>query len=77
LREAARDVLIEPVYNREKHPFVTPPAKVATAVASRPIFSARESDGALCERGEGENLSAPLRGESLPKSVPLDRAFMA
>jgi asparagine synthase (glutamine-hydrolysing) len=28
LREATRDVLIEPVYNREKHPFVTPPAKV-------------------------------------------------
>jgi asparagine synthase (glutamine-hydrolysing) len=28
LREAARDVIIEPVYNREKHPFSTPPAKV-------------------------------------------------
>lgn len=28
LREATRDVLIESVYNREKHPFVTPPAKV-------------------------------------------------
>jgi asparagine synthase (glutamine-hydrolysing) len=28
LREATRDVLIEPVYNREKHPFSTPPAKV-------------------------------------------------
>lgn len=27
LREATRDVLIEPVYDREKHPFVTPPAK--------------------------------------------------
>lgn len=28
LREAARDVIIEPVYNREKHPFSTPPARV-------------------------------------------------
>jgi asparagine synthase (glutamine-hydrolysing) len=28
LREAARDVLIEPVYDRQKHPFATPPAKV-------------------------------------------------
>src|SRR5262245_41806734 len=28
LREAARDLLIERVYNREKHPFTTPPAKV-------------------------------------------------
>lgn len=27
LREAARDVIIEPVYNREKHPFMTPPAQ--------------------------------------------------
>ena len=27
LREATRDVLIEEVYNREKHPFTTPPAQ--------------------------------------------------
>jgi asparagine synthase (glutamine-hydrolysing) len=27
LREAARDVLIDEVYNREKHPFTTPPAQ--------------------------------------------------
>lgn len=33
LREATRDVRIEPVYNREKHPFVTPPAKVGEADA--------------------------------------------
>jgi asparagine synthase (glutamine-hydrolysing) len=26
LREAVRDVIVEPVYNREKHPFMTPPA---------------------------------------------------
>jgi len=25
LREATRDVVIDPVYNREKHPFATPP----------------------------------------------------
>lgn len=28
LREATRDVLIEPVYNRQKQPFATPPTKV-------------------------------------------------
>jgi asparagine synthase (glutamine-hydrolysing) len=28
LREAARDVLIAPVYDRQKHPFTTPPAKI-------------------------------------------------
>ena len=27
LREATRNVIIEPVYNREKHPFTTPPAQ--------------------------------------------------
>ncbi len=27
LREATRDVIIDPVYNREKHPFTTPPAQ--------------------------------------------------
>ncbi len=31
LREAIRDVVIEPVYNREKHPFTTPPSKSAHA----------------------------------------------
>jgi len=28
LREATKDVIIEPVYNREKHPFATPPPKL-------------------------------------------------
>src|SRR5215469_8834232 len=55
LREATRDVLIEPVYNRQKHPFTTPPtggavndamlAMYADVLASRlldeqPIFDA-------------------------------------
>jgi asparagine synthase (glutamine-hydrolysing) len=38
LREAARDVLIEPVYNREKHPFATPPAKVGEHDAMLELF---------------------------------------
>lgn len=28
LREASKDLIIESVYNREKHPFTTPPAKI-------------------------------------------------
>ncbi len=28
LREATKDVIIDPVYNREKHPFTTPPVKL-------------------------------------------------
>ncbi len=30
LREATRDVIIDAVYNREKHPFTSPPARVST-----------------------------------------------
>jgi asparagine synthase (glutamine-hydrolysing) len=38
LREATRDVLIEPVYNRAKHPFTTPPAKVGQNDAMLAFF---------------------------------------
>jgi len=38
LREAARDVLIGPVYDREKHPFSTPPAKVGEEDAMLELF---------------------------------------
>lgn len=52
LREAVRDVVIEPVYNREKHPFTTPPptsdddpmyvfardSLTPTALANQPIY---------------------------------------
>jgi asparagine synthase (glutamine-hydrolysing) len=38
LREAARDILIQPVYNREKHPFSTPPAKVGEHDAMLELF---------------------------------------
>lgn len=39
LREATRDVLIEPVYNRQKHPFTTPPAKFGEADAMLELFA--------------------------------------
>jgi asparagine synthase (glutamine-hydrolysing) len=38
LREAARDVLIEPVYDREKHPFSTPPPKIGENDAMLELF---------------------------------------
>jgi len=38
LREATRDVLIEPVYNREKHPFTTPPIKTVENDPLREMF---------------------------------------
>jgi asparagine synthase (glutamine-hydrolysing) len=38
LREATRDVLIEPVYDRQKHPFTTPPAKFGENDAMLELF---------------------------------------
>jgi asparagine synthase (glutamine-hydrolysing) len=38
LREATRDVLIEPVYDRQKHPFTTPPAKFGEDDAMLELF---------------------------------------
>jgi asparagine synthase (glutamine-hydrolysing) len=38
LREATRDVLIEPVYDREKHPFTTPPVKFGEHDAMHELF---------------------------------------
>jgi len=38
LREASRDVIIDAVYNREKHPFSTPPAKVGADDAMLEFF---------------------------------------
>ena len=62
LREAAKDVLIEEVYNREKHPFTSPPAAVGDpmmdmlgdVIASRalddqPIFDAAKARQAFKE----------------------------
>ena len=39
LREATRDVLIEKVYNREKHPFTTPPTKFGVDDPMRELFA--------------------------------------
>lgn len=62
LREAAKDVLIEEVYNREKHPFTSPPAAagdpmmtmLADVIASRaldeqPIFDPAKARAAFKE----------------------------
>lgn len=39
LREATKDVLIEEVYNREKHPFTTPPTREGTDDALLELFN--------------------------------------
>jgi asparagine synthase (glutamine-hydrolysing) len=64
LREATRDVLIAPVYDRQKHPFTTPPAKfgeddailelfgdvfASSLLDDQPIFDAAEVRGLFRE----------------------------
>ena len=50
LREATRDVIIDKVYNREKHPFSTPPAKVAEGDALYQLYGDMFSSKALDEQ---------------------------
>ena len=63
LREATRDVIIDPVYNREKHPFTTPPAQhdddpmrtlfadvfASAALDNQPVFDPAASRALLDE----------------------------
>ena len=50
LREATRDVIIDKVYNREKHPFSTPPAKVAAGDALYQLYGDMFASKALDEQ---------------------------
>jgi asparagine synthase (glutamine-hydrolysing) len=50
LREATRDVIIDEVYNREKHPFSSPPAKVAKGDALFELYGDLFASRALDEQ---------------------------
>jgi len=66
LREAARDVLIEPVYDREKHPFATPPAKLGEEDAMLALFGDVFSSSLLDE----QPIFDPARVRSLFRTLP-------
>lgn len=73
LREATRDVLIEAVYNREKHPFTTPPAKVGQHDALLDLFGDVFASSLLDEQPIFD--PAAVRGlfQALPGLPPADR----
>jgi len=50
LREATKDVIIESVYNREKHPFTTPPAKEGEGDALMELYADTFSSKRLDEQ---------------------------
>jgi len=67
LREAARDVLIPEVYDRQKHPFTTPPTRnhadpmmgfyrdtfASRAAREQPVYDMRKADEALSQLMSG------------------------
>ena len=76
LREAARDVIIEPVYGREKHPFSTPPAKLGEDDAMLQLFGDTFGSSALDEQPIFD--PAAVRGlfESFPDCDPAQRTAL-
>ena len=74
LREATRDVLIEPVYDRQKHPFTTPPVKVGEDDAMLELFGDVFASSLLDEQPIFD--AAAVRGlfRSFPDRAPEERA---
>ena len=66
LREAVRDVLIAPVYDREKHPFTTPPAQVGRDDAMFALFGDVFGSSLLDE----QPIFDPTRVRSLFRAFP-------
>lgn len=72
LREATRDVIIESVYNREKHPFTTPPAQ-RNDDPMRELFADVFASDALEEQPIFDPASARTLVDELPDLPPEDR----
>jgi len=73
LREAARDVLIGPVYDREKHPFSTPPAKVGEEDAMLELFGDVFGSSLLDEQPIFDAAAVRALFGSLPERTPEER----
>jgi asparagine synthase (glutamine-hydrolysing) len=74
LREATRDVIIEPVYNREKHPFMTPPAKVGEDDAMLELFGDAFASPLLDEQPIFDPAAVRALYASLPECDAAQRA---
>ena len=73
LREAARDVLIEPVYDRQKHPFTTPPAKVGEDDAMLELFGDVFASSLLDEQPIFDPTAVRTLFRGLPERTPEER----
>ena len=73
LREAAKDVIIPPVYNREKHPFATPPAKVGEEDALLELYGDIFASSLLDEQPIFDATKVRALYASIPKREPAER----
>ena len=74
LREATRDVLIEPVYDREKHPFSTPPTKFGENDAMLELFGDVFASSLLDEQPIFDAAAIRRLFRELPERTPAERA---
>ncbi len=72
LREATRDVIIDPVYNREKHPFTTPPAQHDND-PMRALFADVFASAALDNQPVFDPGASRALLDELPSLAPEDR----
>ena len=73
LREATRDVLIETVYDREKHPFTTPPAKFGEDDAMLELFGDVFASSLLDDQPIFDAAAIRRVFEQLPQQPPEQR----
>jgi asparagine synthase (glutamine-hydrolysing) len=73
LREATRDVLIEPVYDRQKHPFTTPPAKVGEDDAMLELIADVFASSLLDEQPLFDPVRVRALLRTLPEQTPAER----
>lgn len=73
LREATRDVLIEPVYDRMKHPFATPPAKIGENDAMLELFGDVFNSSLLDEQPIFDPTAVRALFRDLPGQTPEQR----
>jgi asparagine synthase (glutamine-hydrolysing) len=76
LREAAKDVLIEEVYNREKHPFTSPPTQEGTDDALLELFNDTLTAKAIKEQPVFDPDAVEQLLETHRKTPPVDRIGM-
>jgi asparagine synthase (glutamine-hydrolysing) len=73
LREATKDVIIEAVYNREKHPFTTPPVKTDGGDAMLELFGDTFASSALDDQPVFDAAKVRALFAAFPESAPESR----